>query len=122
MTETEEQLQLLKQELELFKQKLELLKKENKELKQSRSSGSTTSGRKRPAPAVGWEVIIYGLKSIADKETALSKLENMKSPEEFLRYDFDAKSRFVELAGLTGWEDAITDQIRKVCVFYVGIE
>ena len=115
-----EELQLLKQQLDLMDQQLELLKKENEELKQSRSR-STTSGRKRPAP-VGWEVIIYALKGIADKEAVLSDLEDMKSPEEFLRYDLDAKSRFVQHIGLTGWEDAIARQIGEVCVLYVCVE
>ena len=114
MTETEE-LQLLKQQLDVKNQQLELLKKE------SRSSRSTTSGRKRPAP-VGWEVIIHALKGIDNKETVLSNLEYMKSPEEFFHYDFGAKRRFVQRIGLMDWEDAITDQIAKVCVLYVCVE
>ena len=90
------------------------------QLSRSRSS-STTSGKKRPAP-VGWEVIIYALHGIDDKDRVLSTLEAMKSPEEFIQLNLEGKKNFVEMIGLTDWEDAITKQIGEVCVLYVCVE
>ena len=115
--------EVLQQQLQDLQLKLKMLEKENEELKQSRqsrSSRSTTSGRKRSAP-VGWEVVIHALPAITDKETVLSKLEAMKSPEEFIKLNSDIKRDFVRLVGLMGWEDALTDQIKKVCVLYVSV-